>query len=338
MKTPKKKITVKDISIALNVSASTVSRALKNSSEISQKTKELIWEKAKEMGYLPNIPVYMQKQNNRVILFLIDSLNNSSYQEIIRSAQELLTKKDCFSLIFFCSQTEPAEDFLIKKIKDLDTAGIISLLENNPKSERIHQKIKEYSLPLVTAGKSHSDVSDINITPDITNGAYLAANHLIQRGAKNMLLVTDVNSNFFQNELKNGILTALDSDKKIQIDTLVREADSRSLTYKLDRLLENKNSFDSIFAGDHDTALLIYNHLNARNIKVPDDVMLVSFGNETTTDQVSSKISTIEFSSANLGIMAARMIDHIIKGKVIEDTISIEPVKFIIRSSSMKIY
>ena len=75
MKKDKKKkvnVTVKDIADSIDISASTVSRALNNHPKISQSTKEKVWAAAKKLGYQPNIPAYMNPENSKTILYTLD--------------------------------------------------------------------------------------------------------------------------------------------------------------------------------------------------------------------------------------------------------------------------
>jgi len=80
----KANITVKDIADSINISASTVSRALNNHPKISQTTKEKVWAAAKKLGYQPNIPAYMNPENSKTICFLVPEIDNAFYIDTLR--------------------------------------------------------------------------------------------------------------------------------------------------------------------------------------------------------------------------------------------------------------
>ena len=94
-KTEKKKtnITVQDIAESINISASTVSRALNNHPKISQPTKEKVWKAAKKLGYQPNIPAYMNLDDTKTICFIVPEIKNTFYLDVINSIQEYATNK-----------------------------------------------------------------------------------------------------------------------------------------------------------------------------------------------------------------------------------------------------
>ncbi len=336
MKKKRKNITVKDIAIALNVSAPTVSRALKNSHEISKKTKELIWEKAREMGYLPNIPVYMQKQKSKIILFLIDRLNDLSIEEIIGSAQNLLVERTFSPVIRFLNAGTGIKSDFTNILNNLDVSGVISLLEDNSLYKPLHQKIKTLGIPLITVNHSNSDLPDVNVIPDIYNGSFLATAHLLKRGAGNIILFTDTKGTL-QKDMENGIRAAMISFPDSQLKIIESENDPRILKYEFEQYLKFLKPTDGIITSNRNIARQLYNFLNSKNIDISKDVMLISFGNETINDISSSKISAVEFSAGHMGLHAAEQMLNLIEKKEIENKISIEPVKLIIRSSSMKL-
>lgn len=337
MKRSKKNITVKDIADSLKVSASTVSRALKNSSEISQKTRELIWEKAKEMGYLPNIPVYMQKQKNQVIVFLIDSIYNISYQEIIEPAQEFLISKGYFPVIRLITEKTIPEDDFFNIIRDIDAVGIISLIDNHESSNKIYQKIKTFNLPLITVNRSSSDQSDVSILPDVYNGAFLAADHLLKRGAKKIILFSEDKKNSFQIDMENGISSAISFYSNSGFKRISYDSTNENLNYEFELLFNEITTNCAVITNNNKTARQLYHFLNSKNVRIPEDTMLVSFGNDIPKELTPSKISSIEFSNRNMGLHAAKEIHKLIKTNMPESRISIEPVKLIIRSSTMKV-
>ena len=76
----KKRPTVQEIADEISISASTVSRALKNHPKISQATKEKVWEAAKKLGYQPNIPAYMNSDKTKTICFMVPDLSTSFYR------------------------------------------------------------------------------------------------------------------------------------------------------------------------------------------------------------------------------------------------------------------
>ncbi|VAW10571.1 hypothetical protein MNBD_BACTEROID03-1781 [hydrothermal vent metagenome] len=333
----KKNITVQDIAESVNISASTVSRALNNHPKISQSTKEKVWKSAKQMGYLPNIPVYMRKQKNNIVVFLVDDLQKPTNHDTINSAHEYLIKKGYRPLIKFLTAYDQFDEFFFDMLHNIDVIGVISLLGHNQVLEKKHQLVVDSKFPLVVVNKSNSEIPNANILPDIYNGAYLAVDHLLKRGAKNVVLVTGNMGSSFYGDLQNGFNAASKSISKTHFRIIECDLNYKALKYEFEQLIDKKIPFDGIIACNGYIAQQLYNFLNSKSINVPDEVMLVGFGNEELNDFRPSKISTIEYSSVNMGLMAAKKIEKAIKKEPIENRLVIEPVKLIIRSSSMRV-
>lgn len=332
----KSNITVNDIAKAVNISASTVSRALNNHPKISQKTKEKVWKTAKKLGYFPNIPAYMQKQKSNIVLLLVDNLEKSATHDFIVSAQNKLTQKGFEPLIKFISKNEHGYFSIIHTIKTVETIGIISLLEENKFTEEDYQLIIDLKLPLITFNKINSEIHHTNIIPDWYNGAYLATNHLITQGAKNILLIVDKYENSIYKELKNGSETAISNSCELTI--LRSDSNKRSIQFEIDELLKRNENIDGIICSNNLIAHQSINYLKSKNIEVPTKVMLVSFGNELSCMNSSfPRATTVEYSSENLGIIAAKELIKLANNNPLENKLIVEPVKLIIRDSSMPV-
>ncbi len=333
----KKNITVQDIAESVNISASTVSRALNNHPKISLKTKEKVWKSAKQMGYLPNIPVYMQKQKNNIVVFLADNLQESTNHQIIDSAHGCLLKKGYFPIIKLLTAYDRLDEVFLDVLQNIDVVGIISLLEHDIALEKKYQIIIDYKLPLVVVNKSNSEIPSANILPDIHNGAYLGVNHLLKRGAKNIVLVTSDTGSSFDHDLRDGFDAASRSISDTEFMTIACELNYRVLKYEFEQLFDKNIMFDAILACNNFVAQQLFSFLNSKNIAVPEEVMIIAFGNDESKSFATSKISAIEYSSVNMGVSAAEKIEKAIKNEPIDNRLSIEPVKLIIRSSSMRI-
>ncbi len=328
-KLPKKNITLQDIAESAHISASTVSRALNNHPKISQKTKEKVWKVAKKLGYLPNIPVYMQKQKNNIVVFLVDDLSKLANHEFILSAQETLLKNGFQPLIQFLANNTPNEKFT-ELIKEIDVVGIISLLNEN-------QIIPDFKLPLISVNKSDYEFPQVHVLPDIYNGAYISANHLLNQGAKKLALVIGDSESTIYSDMEAGFTAAFASNPNNSFKIVKSDLNKEILKQEFEKIINEEIPVEGIVACNNEVACQLHSFLHSKNIKVPVTIMLISFGNETFVNLISPGISTIEYSSENMGRIAAEQLAEIINTKNSEHKLLIEPAKLIIRASSLKI-
>ncbi len=325
----KKNITLQDIAESTGISASTVSRALNNHPKINQKTKEKVWKVAKKLGYLPNIPVYMQKQKNNIVVFLVDELSNLKIHEFILASQELLIENGFQPIIKFMDNNMPVDKFL-DLIKDIDVVGLISLLNEK-------QHIPDFKLPLVSINKSDSGFPQAQILPDIFNGAYLAANHLLNQGAKKIALILGDSKSTIYDDMSAGFKAAFTSNSKSSFKIVKCDLNKEILKQEFEEIINEKIPVNGIITCNNDVACQLHAFLHSKNIKIPDTVMLIGFGNEIFVNLVSPGISTIEYSSHNMGRIAAEQLLEIMSNNNTEHKLLIEPAKLIIRASSLKI-
>lgn len=332
----KSNVTIQDIAESVNISASTVSRALNNHPKISQKTKEKVWEAAKQLGYLPNIPVYMQKKKNNIVIFLVDDLNNLASHTFILAAQEYLIEIGFQPLIKFMANNTLDGKFL-ETLKDIGVVGVISLLNDKQSKTKGFHGITGFKFPMVAIHKSSSGFPQVNVLPDIYNGAYLAANHLLKQGAKKIILIIGDTESSIYNDMQDGFKAAFIPNSKSRFTIIKKHLNKEALNYEFEQLIQEKIPFDGIITCNNFVASQLSTFLNSKNVKVPDDVMLISFGSETFINLISPGISTIEYSSENMGKTAAKQLVKIISNDPIENKLLIEPTKLIIRTSSMRI-
>lgn len=325
----KKNITLQDIAESANISASTVSRALNNHPKINQKTKEKVWKVAKKLGYLPNIPVYMQKQKNNIVVFLVDDLSKLTSHKFVFAAQESLLKNGFQPIIKFVNNNISDDNF-IEFLKDIDVVGVISLLNEK-------QSIPSFKLPMVSINKSDSGFPQARVLPDIYNGAYLCANHLLNQGAKKLILIVGDSENNLYNDISAGFMAAFTFPCESSVRIIKSDLNKEILKQQFEEIINEKIPVDGIVTCNNEVACQLHSFLYSKNIKVPDAIMLVSFGNETFVNLISPGISTIDYSSENMGRIAAEQLAEIITTKNTEHKLLIEPAKLIIRASSLKI-
>lgn len=327
----KSNITVHDIAKHVNISASTVSRALNNNPKISKATKEKVWEAAKSLGYLPNIPIYMQQQKSNFIIFLIDDIQQKENHEFITTAQNILTPKGYQSILKLVSN-DLLEFDLLDSIKSSDIAGIISLLNSTPKTKKIFETITNKDIPLIKVHNSTNGNLQVSILPDLYNGAYLATNHLLKQGATNIVLIVGDENILKYSNMEDGFKSAI-SESKSKFKIVKSNLNKEALNFEFEQLVKTSDNLDGIICCNNLVACQLYSFLGSRNISIPNDTMLISFGNE---NYMFTGITTIEYSAKNMGKNAAQEIIELISNGVSDTKLLIEPTKLIIRTSSMK--
>jgi LacI family transcriptional regulator len=327
-------IRVNDIAEYLKLSASTVSRALKNHPKISQRTKEKVWTAAQELGYSPNIPAYMLQNTDNIVLIFVENFETAFNRAVVRGAQKYLSERGFQVLLRLIDDEKFFEDAKnIKTSLNINSVGIIAIYNNI--LDNHHKKIEELEMPIVSINKWRNLQANVNIIPDIYNGAYLAAEHLKKRKSKNIALIVGDDGSPVYEDMINGFKLAFEDNQNYYIRQI--SLSETSLSSEFQYLLQSSLAIDSIITCDNFVSHRLYNFLRTMDIEVPEDLMLVSFGKDESIFYKTAGITTIEYSSKKIGERAAKELFGVMRDKHIKDRVIVEPVKLVIRSSSMRI-
>ncbi len=331
-------VTVQDIAKVVNISASTVSRALNNHPKISQKTKEKVWEAARRLGYQPNIPVYLNQEQTRAICFMVPEIDNSYYLSAIESVRQYAQKKNYHLYIAPTNSSVSTEEFYLQSLINLKIEGVIvGLSKTNNKLEHLESLIN-YNIPTVLINKNENNIEATNIIPDIFTGAYKATEHLISMGCKKIqLIVSDAKSPLYV-DLIEAYQTVIDEQKnKIEKAFIHSNISNRTeVENLLNNLKENNALPDGIISGDMKLNSFISDWFENNGLKIPENLLLVSFETGEKDECTKNTISSILVSGSKIGKLAVESLFKQINKQEIKKETIIVPAKFIIKGSSIR--
>ena len=122
-------VTIKDIAKALNLSASTVSRALRNSYEISEPTKKIVLEYAKKYNYRPNpIALSLKENKSKSIGVLVPEIDNPFFSQAINGIESVAYARGYHVLIFQSNETLEREIMSVNHMISRRVDGILMSL------------------------------------------------------------------------------------------------------------------------------------------------------------------------------------------------------------------
>ncbi len=340
-KTNKKKsnITVQEIAESINISASTVSRALNNHPKISQLTKEKVWKAAKKLGYQPNIPAYMNQDNTKTICFIVPEINNTFYMDAINSIQEYATNKNYNLYIAYTCNSRAIEKSYSRSIINLNIEGVIVALYDKSANISHLNEFQDQNIPSVFINKTDQPVNATQIIPDISHGTYKAVKHLISMGCKNTCIYAGNLTNPFYSDMVDGYRSAMsDSDMKFVENQIISGSLSQDdINYSLNKMFDQSKLPDGIISPNNSVSTQIISWLKNKGYEIPKDILLVSFETDKYNSCNKPALSTIQISGSKTGKIAAKeLFKQIESRKMIAETIII-PAKFIIKGSTMRV-
>uniref|UniRef100_UPI003216FC3F LacI family DNA-binding transcriptional regulator n=1 Tax=uncultured Draconibacterium sp. TaxID=1573823 RepID=UPI003216FC3F len=337
--TQKPEITIHDIAKALNLSASTVSRALNDNPLISKATRTKIKQTAKKMGYRPNVMAanFRTKRTNTIGV-IVPLINRHFFSSVISGIEDIAYQQGFAVTISQSNDNFEKESKIAHTLFANRVDGLILSIAMETQSYNHLKLFTERNIPLVFFDRIVDEIAAHKIVVDDFGAAYEATRHLISSGKKRIAHIGGpLNLKIYQNRQEGYRKAILESglelkDSFIENNSLTR-ADGTKATKKL---LENETMPDAIFCANDTTALSCIIYLQSIGIKVPDDISIIGFSNEPFSELVTPSISTIKQPGFEIGKKAAELIIAQINQKEKStnyETITM-PTELIIRNSS----
>ncbi|WGQ10324.1 LacI family DNA-binding transcriptional regulator [Pedobacter gandavensis] len=316
-------ITLKDIAKALNLSTSTISKALNDSYEIGEETKKKVIAYATAHHYVPNRMAKGLKQGrSRSIGVVVCSLDNNFVAQMLDGIDKISTEKSYQIIIMQSKESQKQEIACI----DLLYSGGIDGLLISPACETTDfsylKNLQESGLPMVLFDRLTDQINTHKVGADNFKGAYDATMHLINNGFRRIAHLNTNTKLSISTDRLNGYKQAL-SDQNITFNpTYLRSCDYTD-THKLNDDLEAAIRYymtlpeppDAIFTATDQITTRCLSLLNKLGYKIPQDLALIGFTNTELADAMNPALSTIHQPAFEIGQLAAEKLISLIERK-----------------------
>ncbi|PRB03539.1 hypothetical protein CQ046_09190 [Chryseobacterium sp. MYb7] len=306
-----KRTTIKDLAKMLNISTSTVSRALKDHPDISSSVKLKVKEAAETFNYVPNdFAISFRKNSSKVIGLIVPEISIFFLPSIINGISSVLNKEGYRFFILSSDDSYETEKEHIETCINSRVDGILISLTKETKDGEHLKKLKEMEIPVIIFDKTVPQQSFESVIFDNIKTAELCAQKLIDQGCKNILAIFgDENLEITQSRLRS-FENKISQSSDIQLEIIFcKSADI--VKQKLDIFLDD-HSFDGFFAMSDETLMglhssLIKRSLNNTNKKVVaiSEGTLPKYLDETYEYQINN--------GYEMGIFAAKKLMETIK-------------------------
>lgn len=327
---------LEDIARALNVSKMTVSRAINNHPEISQETRARILETARRMNYRPNqFARALSTSRSYLIGIVVPDLMHSYFAEICRGVESQARPVGYQNLI--CSTDEESE----KEMAEIDallsrTDGLIVASAFAPDDDKYFRRLVTDGAKLVFIDRMFDDLSCSSVTTDDVAVGFMATEHLIKLGHRRIghLRGTKVSTSTLREKGYEEALkrNGLEVDHKLVRKCGFTEADGHAA---MSQWLREGSVPSAIFAANDAAAIGAMTAIQERGLSVPENVALIGAGMIHYGDMLRTPLSTVAWSTLEMGHQAARLLLELIDDKSDDPGIEklIVPPTLIVRTS-----
>lgn len=302
---------IKTLARELKLSVSTVSKALRDSYEISQETKEKVIAAAKKMNYVPNpYASSLRKRKSKTIAVVLPEVADSFFSQAINGIDSIAQDKGYHVLIYLTHENFIREQEILNEFKSGRVDGIlVSVTQETPDGQHIGEAV-EAGIPVVFFDRVCSDIETARVVTDDFESGYRAATHLVEVGCRNIYFLAVSPSLSISNARLDGVRKALGesgtpfSDRHTIICTA--EADSnRSLVRDL---LAHDDRPDGIIASVEKLTTPVYLACRDLSLNIPRDVKVISFTNLQTAQILDPPLTTITQPAFEMGRRAATVL------------------------------
>lgn len=307
------KATLKQIAKELNVSVSTVSKALNDSPEISEQTKIRIKEYAKLKNYKPNvIGLNLKNRKTKTIGVIIPNILNSFFAKVFSGIEKVADEKG-YNVIMCISN-----ESLKKEINTLDMLSngtidgfIVSVSEEAQKLQDYNhfKEIINEGTPIVMFDRIAEEVECDKVVVDDFDSALNATQHLIDLGCKNIALFSSVDNLSVGKLRADGYLKAL-KDNHIEINQkiILRTDSEDDLNAKIEAIFDN-NKIDGIFALDESDSVAALKMGLKKGYKIPENLSVIGFADGILASRrLSPSLTTVSQHGIEIGEAATRLL------------------------------
>ena len=333
-----RRTSLKDLAQILGVSIPTVSRALKNSPEISRELCIKAQKLAKEMNYHPNpFAMSLRKNTPRTIGVIVPDIVTHFFASILSGIEDTAIATGYFVIITTSHESYDHEKRNIENLVNMHVEGIIGCLSQETTDYAHWLSLDDMNMPLVLFDRVCMPDRFSTVVADGVYSAQMATQHLLDHGSKRIAFIGGANHLDIVRKRKHGYLEALRENKiPIEKDLVVcRKIDFEEGKIATEILLSLPEPPDAILAMNDTLAFAAMEVIRNHNLRIPQDIALIGYTDEQHANYVVPRLSAVSHQTYKMGEAACQMLIDKIKGdKKIRQIII--PTCLQVRESSIK--
>lgn len=308
----KRKVTLKQIAKELDVSISTVSKSLKDSAEISEETRQKVQAFAKLYNYKPNnIALSLKNRKTKNIAVIIPEIVHHFFATVISGIEQVANEYGYNVLVCLSNESFDKEVINMEMLANGSIDGFILSLSKETQLKKDFHHISEVinqGMPVVMFDRITQDIACDKVIIDDTHAAFQAVEFLIEKGKKNIGLITTIDYVSVGKLRTDGYHLALQKHHLPISEANVLKIENMEESQKLIQDFIQKNHFDAVFAVNELFALHTIKTANHLKINVPEKLAVVAFTDGIISTCSTPSITTVAQNEWKIGQKAAKLL------------------------------
>ena len=309
-------VNLKILARELNLAISTVSRALRDSHDIGQETKDRVRMLAEKLGYQPNPYASSLRQNkSNTIAVIIPEIENNFFSQIINGIELVAQNKGYHVLIYLTHEDFEREKSILQLLRNGRVDGLMISLANSTKTYHHLEAWKESGIPMVFFDRVCEGIDAPAITTNDTEISCQVTEHLLASGCKRVAFLSLSDDLSITSRRKTGYLQALKKNGTTNEMVIECGEDNEQNNAIIRKLLRKKDRPDGIFTAIEKLAINIFGIAGELDIKIPEQLKVVSFSNSPAAPFFCPPLSAIAQPAYEIGKEAVTTLFKLIDKK-----------------------
>ncbi len=314
-------ITLKDLAATLGVSVSTVSKALKDSPEISKDTINRVKEIAKELNYRPNtLALSLKNRKTKTIGVIIPDILNTFFARILYGIEQESTALGYNIITCLSNETFEKENNSLHLLANGSVDGFIMSVSEETQSLGEVKHLKEtinQDVPIVMFDRVANDVDCDKVIIDDFNAAFKATETLIKEGRKKIVLVNSLGELSVGKLRILGYKKALEKYESYTSDPIVIAVDDDQilLNDQLENIITDHKDMDGLLCIDNISGVMAVNIAQRLGRNIPNDLSVIGFSSNKISHLSHPPLSTVAQYAEEIGQESVKMLVERLESK-----------------------
>lgn len=307
----KSNTTLKELAGHLNLSISTISRALKDHPDISLSTRERVKKLAKELNYYPNIFAQgFRTHRSHILGVIVPNISHDFTSTILKGILNEGESMGYRIIVFESNNDENKQMEMLRTMISFGVDGILMALTRKTESINYVLEVMNY-VPLVLFDKVSSKIPCSQVVIDDEMAAYHAVEHLISMGKKRIAIIKESENSYNSEKRYMGYLKALE-EYNIELDPKI-VLSTEDMSFEKGKHIGNyligmKNRPDALFTIADSAAIGAIKAFNKHKIKIPEEIAVVGFSDSKSCKFIHPELSSVEQPGEKIGQVAIKTI------------------------------
>ncbi len=333
---PKNNTTIQDIAKELGIATSTVSRALNNHPKISKKRKDLVLQKALEMGYSLGVSSLLVNEKSNIIALIVPTVKDGFYGQLYQGFSDYCRIHNYTLMVLSTHSIESEEQKCFEHLLQINPLAFIFISSSENNDIPVLKFLQQQKLPSVIINENIVQQGVSTFIMDREKAVSDALEHLRSSSIHKPLLLIDETSNPIGTPLemvfkKEAEIREMDID-----DESVRAVNTdKECRFLLDEIYNQEIETDAIITSSYVLALKVQNFLLTRKNEFESKILILSLDAHETSSISRPKISYIDFQAPQVAEQIMKLLQQQIHSGFENETRVFSP-NLIIQSSSIR--